>query len=281
MRNAREIVIDHVTTPSSPLAFYRARGGAQEWGKAAAEPLVLGHALGSSRHMWDEVLALLPSNLEIILWEQPGHGQSALLDVEEPSAWDTAAAIGAGLDDLGVGDVHIAGLSLGGMTTLAFAQRYPQRVVSFAVLDSDAASPPPGPWLDKAQLVETEGLGSLVEGTMGRWFTPSFAEGDGAEAVGRIRRIFLETSPAGYAQCCRILAHTDLRPQLSAAKSAALILTGDQDPGTSPQQAHSLAGQLPNTFEVVVVEDAAHLTAVQHPAVVSHALLNLIDAASA
>lgn len=281
MRNASEAVINRVATPSTPLAFYQARSTGPSRAKVGGEPLILGHALGSNRNMWDEVLTLLPSNLEVILWEQPGHGQSGLLAVEEPSALDTAKAIGDGLDDLGVSRGHFAGLSLGGMTTLAFAQRYPGLVASFAVLDSDAVSLPSAQWLDKALLVETQGLEGLVEGTMGRWFTSSFAKGEGANAVQRIRQIFLETNPAGYAQCCRILAHTDLRPQLSAATSPAMILTGDQDPGMTPDQAHDLAGLLPTPVEVVVVEDAAHLTAVQHPHVVTHALLNLIETVSA
>lgn len=276
MADSKEIVIDRANTPHSPLAFYRAQGGGAPDPNIGEAPLVLGHALGSSKDMWTEVLTLLPSNLKVILWEQPGHGNSGLLQVGEPSALDTAAAIHDGLNDMGVGACHIAGLSLGGMTTLAFAQRYPNRAMSFAVLDSGPASPPPGPWLERAQLVQADGFGGLVDGTMERWFTPSFVNGEGAEAVARIRRIFLETSPAGYAQCCQILAHTDLRSQLDAATSPALVLTGAEDPGTTPQQAEELAQGLPGLVEVVIVKDAAHLTAVQQPHVVSHALLNLM-----
>ena len=61
-----------LATPSSPLALYAANRAAEHltFGEGEA-PLVLGHALGSSREMWDEVLPLLREELPVILWEQP------------------------------------------------------------------------------------------------------------------------------------------------------------------------------------------------------------------
>ncbi len=277
METPRTVETEAISVPATPLAMYRARGGGEPAGLGGA-PLVLGHALGSSKDMWAEVLELLPSDLTVILWEQPGHGQSELLDVEAPNAYDTAEAIRVGLDALGVEDVHVAGLSLGGMTTLAFAQRYAQRVLSFGVLDSGPALPPAQMWFDRARQVEKDGVSPLVDGTMERWFTPEFAAGVGAEAVERIRTIFLATNPRGYAQCCRILANTDLTDDLGAAISSALVLTGTQDMGTPPEQAKDLAAALPGASAAVIVDDARHLTAVEQPAAVADALVSMIAA---
>lgn len=278
MEAPRNTEIETLFVPSTPLAMYRARGGGQPAGLGDA-PLVLGHALGSSKDMWNQVLDRLPSDLTVILWEQPGHGGSELLGEESPDALDTAEAIAVGLNSLGVGGVHIAGLSLGGMTTLAFAQRYPDRVWSFAVLDSGPALPPAQMWLDRAAQVEENGVVPLVDGTMERWFTSGFAEGAGAEAVARIREIFLATNPLGYAQCCRILANTDLSPNLGTASSPALVLTGALDLGTPPEQARDLAAALPGASEAAIVDDARHLTAVEQPDVVADALVSMIATA--
>ena len=117
----------------SPLALYRPEPGTQ---KAPAishlegQTLVLGHALGANRHMWDETLELLPENLDVILWEQPGHGNSGLLDIENPAVNDIADALADALEDIGIEEFHLAGLSLGGMTAIAFAEQYPERLKS-------------------------------------------------------------------------------------------------------------------------------------------------------
>ena len=76
---------------------------------------------------------------------------------------------------------------------------------------------------------------------MERWFTPGFSEGSGRTHVAKIRDIFLETDPAGYAQCCRVLANTDLSTGVDLVSAPALVLTGEDDQGTPPSAALQLA----------------------------------------
>lgn len=265
-----------IPTPSSPLALYEAvPAGPPAEGIDENVPLVLGHALGSNRHMWDEAITLLPRNLSVLVWEQPGHGHSALLSASDPSAADTAAALHDALADAGVSAAHIAGLSLGGMVSLAYAQAYPQDTVSLSVLDSGPALPPSSMWRERATQVDDGGLSSLVEGTMERWFTPEFASGDGAEAVKKIRSIFLSTSPAGYAQCCRVIANTDLTSGVDTTQKTTLVLTGAGDLGTPPADAQALA-TLISDGPAIIVEDARHLTAVEQPEAVVKALVERV-----
>ena len=266
-----------LTTPSSPLALYAANHAAEglELGEGAA-PLVLGHALGSSREMWDEVLPLLRSDLPVILWEQPGHGESGLLDVDDPSALDIAAALNSALVDLGITDAHIAGLSLGGMVSLAYAEEFPEDTLSVGILGSGPVLPPAQNWFDRAETVEQDGLSSLADGTMERWFTAGFGRGAGRARVAKIRSIFLETDPAGYAQCCRVLAHTNLSSGVGMVSAPALVLTGEDDQGTPPSAAVQLAADLASALPVVIVEDARHLTAVEQPGPVANALESMV-----
>lgn len=266
-----------LATPSSPLALYAANRAAEHltFGEGEA-PLVLGHALGSSREMWDEVLPLLPEELPVILWEQPGHGESGLLSVTGPNAQDIAAALNSALVDLGITEAHIAGLSLGGMVSLAYAEEYPEDTLSLGILGSGPALPHAQNWFDRAHLVEQNGLSGLVDGTMERWFTPGFSEGSGRTHVAKIRDIFLETDPAGYAQCCRVLANTDLSTGVDLVSAPALVLTGEDDQGTPPSAALQLATDLASPLPVVIVEDARHLTAVEQPGPVANALESMV-----
>ncbi len=270
-----QVETTRVDTPSSPLAFYRARGAAEPAGVGAA-PLVLGHSLGSDRHMWDWTVELLPSDLDLILWEQPGHGESQLLREQSPSASDTVEAVHAGLDDLGIRSAFFAGLSLGGLTTLAYAQQYPETVRAFMVLDSGPVTGEPGPWFEKADQVLSRGMEPLADGTMERWFTADFASGVGRPVVEQIRRIFVSTAPEGYAQCCRILGNTDLRAAVRLATAPAYVLTGAEDAGVTPQGAEELLESLPDPRGLVIVPAAKHLTAVQEPELVAASLVNMV-----
>jgi pimeloyl-ACP methyl ester carboxylesterase len=95
------------------LAFTRAGAG---------EPLVLVHALGSSRRIWDPVLAALAERLDVIAVDLPGFGDSAPLPPRvEPTPAALAAAVAGLLDSLGVTTPHLAGNSLGGWVALELA----------------------------------------------------------------------------------------------------------------------------------------------------------------
>jgi pimeloyl-ACP methyl ester carboxylesterase len=83
----------------------------------SGEPLVLLHALGLDRHMWDPVVERLASEREVYAVDMPGFGASAPIDPAAPA--DLARAIG---DALGLDRPHVAGNSLGGWVALELAR---------------------------------------------------------------------------------------------------------------------------------------------------------------
>jgi pimeloyl-ACP methyl ester carboxylesterase len=94
----------------APLAFTRAGSG---------EPLVLIHALGADRRMWDPVLSRLASERDVIAFDLPGFGGSRAISPARPI--DLAASVAASLDGLGLSRPAVAGVSLGGWVALELA----------------------------------------------------------------------------------------------------------------------------------------------------------------
>jgi pimeloyl-ACP methyl ester carboxylesterase len=94
------------------LSFHRDGSG---------EPLVLVHALGASRLLWEPVLPLLSARHDVISVDLPGFGAST--PVDEPSVPRFADTIEGLLDELGVADAHVAGNSLGGWLAIELARR--------------------------------------------------------------------------------------------------------------------------------------------------------------
>jgi pimeloyl-ACP methyl ester carboxylesterase len=106
----------------STLAFTRVGSG---------PPLVLLHALGSSRRVWDPVVPALSEHFDVVAVDLPGFGDSAPLPTDtEPSPEVLAATVADLLGDLGVRAAHVVGNSLGGWVALELAERRPPASVT-------------------------------------------------------------------------------------------------------------------------------------------------------
>ena len=53
--------------------------------------------------------------------------------------------------------------------------------------------------------------------------------------VGRIREMILSTEPVGYAGCCAAIRDMDERDRLGLIEAPALVLIGEHDPATTPE----------------------------------------------
>lgn len=96
------------TTPT--LAFDRTGRG---------EPLLLVHALGTDRSVWQPVTGRLAAEHDVIAVDMPGFGESAELANEVAATPEAiAGALAATLDDLDLGAAHVGGISLGGWVAL-------------------------------------------------------------------------------------------------------------------------------------------------------------------
>jgi pimeloyl-ACP methyl ester carboxylesterase len=92
----------------------------------AGPPLVLIHALGSSRTSWDPVMSRLADCFDVIAVDLPGFGESAPL----PSGTEShparlAEAVAELLDDLQIDRPHVTGNSIGGWVALELARLRP------------------------------------------------------------------------------------------------------------------------------------------------------------
>jgi pimeloyl-ACP methyl ester carboxylesterase len=92
----------------------------------AGPPLVLLHALGSSRSCWEPVVPALAERFSVIPVDLPGFGNSAPLPAGvEPSPARLAENVAGLLDELRIDRPHVVGNSLGGWIALELAARRP------------------------------------------------------------------------------------------------------------------------------------------------------------
>lgn len=242
-----------------------------EAGSPDSPPILFSNSLGTTHRMWDAVIEELAIDFRCIRYDTRGHGTStcSAAPYEIADLADDAAAI---LDNLGIGAVHFAGLSLGGMTGQAFALRHPARLRSLALMATSAFMPPREAWEGRAALVRREGTQAIANATLERWFTSGFRAAEGAK-VAAIADSFRVIDREGYAQACEAIAHMDLRPMLGGIATPTLILAGREDPATPLAMAEALRDGISGA-ELAVLSPAAHLLAVERPAETAGSLRN-------
>jgi 3-oxoadipate enol-lactonase/4-carboxymuconolactone decarboxylase len=239
-------------------------------GREGAPWLVLASSIGTDLHLWDAQAPLLARHFRVLRYDAPGHGRSPW-HPQSLSIDDLARAVVAMLDHHRIARASIAGISLGGMTAMALARLAPERVDRLVLCCTSARLGPPSLWHERAARVRSEGMASIVEMVLGRWFTRPFAASQ-PQVVERIRAMLLATDPGGYAACCEAIAAMDLLPGLAEITAPTLVVAAADDPATPPAHGAAIADAIRGA-RLVVVEGAAHLANVERPEAVSGAML--------
>ncbi len=148
--------MDKVQVNGIDLAYTRRGKGA---------PLVLVHGYPLDHSIWNEVAPLLEDRFDLILPDLRGFGESQSVETAYGIA-DIAADIAGLLDRLGLKQAALAGHSMGGYVSLAFARAYPTRLRGLALVASQALADSPerkaGRYKTAADIAE-QGVGIVAE----------------------------------------------------------------------------------------------------------------------
>lgn len=243
-------------------------------GAPEAPVLVFVNGLGTNLHIWDGVLEQLPDSWTILRYDVRGHGLSEA--GEGPRGIRALSAdLSELLDGLGIGSVVLCGLSLGGMIVQEFALAEPERVRGVCLCATAARIGSAETWQQRIDQIEAGGLASIADMAMGRWFGAPFRER--APSVVRGCRSMLErTSHAGYVSAAQALRDADLTPRVAAITAPALVVAGELDVSTPPDQMRALAAALRGArFELL--EQTGHLLSVEQPQALARLLVPFVS----
>jgi 3-oxoadipate enol-lactonase len=245
-----------------------------EAGPADAPVLVLSNSLGATRAMWDPQVPALAERFRVVTYDTRGHGKSPA-PAGPYSIDDLTDDVVALLDRLGVERVHLAGVSLGGMTGMRLAAREPARVHRLAVFCSSVKPDPQG-FLDRARAVRAGGTAPLAPAVVSRWLTPDYAA-QHPDLVAGLESMVAGADDEGYAACGEAVGRLDLRDDLGRIGAPTLVVSGAEDPALPPEHQRVIAGGIPGAELLTVA--AAHLANLEQPVQVSGALLGHLGAA--
>ena len=239
-------------------------------GPEDAPVLVMGGSLGTTLGMWEGQLPLA-DRLRLVRFDHRGHGASPV-----PSEPYEIADLGRDvlelLDRLDCRRAHYCGLSLGGMVGMWLGAHAPERIDRLVLLCTAAYMPPASAWQERISVVRGAGsVEPLADSVVARWLTPEFAAAH-PDVRESLRTMLARTPADGYAACCGAIERMDLRGDLPAIQAATLVISGQQDPSTPPEQQQLIAAAIPGARHEIV-SPAAHAAAVEQPERVNQLIL--------
>jgi 3-oxoadipate enol-lactonase len=238
--------------------------------------VTLSHSLGCNLSMWDDQARALRGRYRVLRFDTRGHGQTGA--PAGPYTLDQMAEDLHGLlTGLGIAETHFVGLSMGGMIGQVFALSRPEMIRSLALCDTTSRYPKDGApvWEERIRTVEAKGMEPMVEPTLERWFTAPFRERR-RDVVERVRVMLRSTPPQGYIGCCHAIPQIDVTGRLGAVRCPALVIVGEEDPGTPVEMARAIQAALLSA-ELAILRSAAHLSNMEQPEEFNRVLLGFLD----
>ncbi|MCA1841771.1 MAG: alpha/beta hydrolase [Actinobacteria bacterium] len=229
------------------------------WGLGSspgAPALVLLHAFPLNAEMWQPQMDGLADSWRVIAPDLTPEKAA------EPSVDAMADAVAAFLDELGVDQIVLGGLSMGGYVAFAFLRRHRGRVRGLVLADTRA-----GADTDEVRQrrtsqqaqVQSEGTAGLVEAMVGTLLS-EHTRANRPDVVARVRGIMRQASPEHIVAALEAMKRRpDSTADLAGVDVPVLVVVGEHDSPAPPAVAQDMAARLRDA-RVVVVPRAGHLT---------------------
>ena len=171
----------------------------------------------------------------------------------------------------------LAGLSMGGYVSFEILRQAPERVTRLALLNTKATLDPPELLKKRRGLIELAQKGKfkgMHPTFLEQWVDPSNAGRIGEEVMAMTKRVGRD---AFIRQQTAILNRPDSIPTLAAIRQPTLIVVGESDQPTPPDEALKMAAGIANA-KLLRLKNCGHLSAMEKPEEVNAALRALLTA---
>jgi pimeloyl-ACP methyl ester carboxylesterase len=227
-------------------------------------PLVFAHGAAEDHRAWQPQLAGLAGEFTVVAWDEPGAGRSSDVPADFGLA-DYADCLAALIDALGLGPVHLAGLSWGGTVAQEVYRRRPDVVSTLILVDTYAGWK--GSLPEEEVRARLEGAREMLAAGPER-FDPTlpglFAGEPPAEFVPLLEAMADAVRPDSLRTQLAVMAEADQRDLLPRIAVPTLLIWGELD-GRSPLGvARQFEQAIPDT-KLVVIPDAGHVSNLEQP----------------
>ncbi|MEQ9348429.1 MAG: 3-oxoadipate enol-lactonase [Thalassospira sp.] len=232
--------------------------------------MVFANSLGTDLRIWDDVVGVLLQRFNIVTYDKRGHGLSGIGDAPYDISLHANDLIGL-LDHLGLNEVIICGLSVGGLIAQKVTEQQPQRVRGLILCDTAPKLGDYDGWNARIEAIKADGIEVLGDAIMERWLSQGFRK-DRALETAMYRDMLVRTTAEGYIGTCVALRDGDLCEAAGKIAVPTLCICGSEDLATPPEVVREMASMIPDAqFELI--DGVGHLPCIETPEL----LTRLID----
>ena len=241
-------------------------------------PVVFIHGVGLRSESWYQQVAALKDDYSVFTLDMPGHGESDLLDKDQPTLIDFTEKVAKFIIDVVQQPAVIIGHSMGALLSLSLAKEYPELCLAIVPMNaiykrSEDAK--------QAVLKRASNLKQLSHADacapISRWFGEPRSPQDEFHAQ-LCRSWLLQANLEGYAAAYRIFAEEDgpATTAISDFEMPVLYLTGELDMNSNVSMTQAMAKVTPNA-ESVIIKQSRHMTPLTHAVEVNAALMSFLQ----
>ncbi|MDW7695408.1 alpha/beta fold hydrolase [Flammeovirgaceae bacterium SG7u.111] len=222
--------------------------------------VVLIHGFCENKKLWEAFSALLSMKYRVITLDLPGFGESGC-EFRNPSLEDFADKVEATLGLMDIENAIVIGHSLGGYTTLAYADKYPKRLMGFGLFHSTSFADKPEKKEIRTKAIEfikNNGTEKFVTS----FFPALFAPANREVLKNQINYFVKDASSLPELSLTSTMAamreRPDRRDVLSKAEVPVLFIVGKED-GSVPLAQSMEEAALPKDCSVHILDGVGHM----------------------
>lgn len=234
---------------------------------------VLINSLGTDFRIWDDVVNALQPFGNVLRFDKRGHGLSDLV-MDTQGLDDYAIDALTLLEKLSIRKCTVIGLSIGGMIAQVMTYKMPETVESLVLCDTRFKIGTRQFWDDRIAAVRNNGLSSISNSVMERWFSEDFRNREPYRVSG-YRNMLERTPVTGYIRACEAIRDADLTETAKQITVPTLCVVGAEDKSTSPEEVKNLS-ELIKGSRYEVIHRSAHIPCVDNPSVLNKLIIDFI-----
>lgn len=225
-------------------------------------PVVFVHGFTTTAEFWREQVEPFSAAYRVIRINLPGHGVAPRPDSRVYTIDAFVNDVAAVFDALALDQAFLVGLSMGGTIAQNFALRFPHRVRALTLVGATPHGLGPDVNVDNVlKAIEAVGIVKASQNVIDR----SFGSQASPELLAFARNEVAQTPEFVARQAIVSLNASDSRASLARLTMPTLVVVGNEDIITPPEQSEALAAGIPHST-LAIVAGAGHFPMLEQPA---------------
>ena len=235
-------------------------------------PVVLIHGVGLNHKIWEPQINSF--NNTVLAYDILGHGNTPLTK-SQISFDDFSSQLLNLIDELKFEKIHLVGFSIGSLVARNFASNYNDRLKTLTLLCSVFQRSKEQQQIVNDRFESSKKSRSLSKQALKRWFTDEYLDNN-PDTYKKICSILDQNNIENFLKVYELFVKHKDNENFNNIKAKTLIITGENDIGSTPEMSHNLSKKIINS-KVKIINNGKHLCSIEHADDVNMEIKKFVD----